>query len=32
MDAMAVPALTGYESQVDGYDGTFKFFVPDLGV
>lgn len=31
METFAVSALAGYESEVDGYDGIFKFFVPDLG-
>lgn len=30
MESFGSPALVIYESEVDGYDGKFKFFVPDI--
>lgn len=30
MEAFGSPALSSHESEVDGYDGKFKFFEPDI--
>ncbi|MES2921429.1 MAG: adenylate/guanylate cyclase domain-containing protein [Verrucomicrobiota bacterium] len=31
MESFVISSLAGHESEVEGYDGRFKFFVPDLG-
>jgi adenylate cyclase len=29
-EVLTMPSLAAYESEVDGFDGTFNFYVPDL--